>query len=179
MKRWRQTIATLVAVAAAGALVWFVPHFHRWTTGGYWAMVGLLIVAGLLIGLSQLRGQAASRASFLTAFLPVLVAAGWVLLVSQPRTGWIRDHVLTWSRSLEIDHAVHNLGEHVAVLAFGLGVVLGSVFEPTLLRRRPRIDTAVAAPPAAGHPLAEEPATPTPGGEEVENDERTLVAPRV
>ena len=178
MKRWQQTIATLVTVAAAGALVWFVPHFHRWTTGGYWAMIGLLIVAGLLIGLSQLRGQAASRASFLTAFLPVLVAAGWVILASQPRTSWVRDHVLGWSRSLDIDHAVHNLGEHVAVLALGLGVVLGSSFESKLLRRRATIDTATAPPPGAGQPLAGEPALPTPDGEEVAADERTLIAPR-
>jgi hypothetical protein len=64
-----------------------------------------------------------------------------------------------------IDHAVHNLGEHVAVLAFGLGVVFGVTFEPKMVRRRPKkadvTPTAAAAapspPPVAADPVVEEP----------------------
>ena len=180
MRRWRQTVATLLGAAAAGCLFWFVPHFHRWTTGGYWAMIGLVLVAGVLVGLSQLRRQETSAASFLAACLPVVVAAGWVILAAQPQSNWVRDHVRTWSGSLGIDHAVHNLGEHVALLAFGLGVVLGLTFEPKLLRRRERkADTVtVAVPPLAVAPTAEETAILPPAAEEVDPDEPRLTAPR-
>ena len=181
MRPWRQTLATLVAAGVAGLLLWFLPHFDRWSTGGYWSMIGVLVAAGLLIGLSQFRNRESSRASFLTAVLPVLVAGGWVVLAAQSRPNWIRDHVLTWSGSLGIDHPVHNLGEHVAPLAFGVGIILGLSFEPAMLRRRaPKIDTTTAAAPSTVTPVAGEPlilaASPA---EEVEADEQRLTAPRV
>jgi len=129
-------VTTLFAAAVAGLLLWFAPHFHRWTTGGYWGVIGLLTVAGLLVGLSQLHGRDGNPlASFLAAFVPVFVAAGWVILADQPHGDWVRDHVLSWSGDMGIVHAVDNLGEHVAVLAFGLGIVFGALFEPRMLRR--------------------------------------------
>ncbi len=148
MRRWNRAFSTLVAAAAAGFLLWYVPHFDRWSTSGYWAVMGLMVVAGALIGFSQLHARDGNpRASFLLAFLPVLVAAGWVILAAQPEANWIRDHVVEWSGDLHIDHAVANLAEHVAVLAFGLGVIFGLTFEPAMLRRRAK--AAVVAPVAA------------------------------
>ena len=171
MRHWSRALTTLAAAAAAGFLLWFSPHFDRFSTGGYWGVMTLLAVAGVLVGLSQLHGRDGNpTASFLLAFLPVLVAAGWVILAAQPQGSWIRDHVLSWSGDLGIDHAVHNLGERVAVLAFGLGVVFGVSFEPKMVRRRKRVDvpfvavapTAAAAapspPPVAADPVDEEPA---------------------
>jgi hypothetical protein len=136
MGRWNRGLATLVAAAAAGFLIWFAPHFNRWTTGGYWGVIGLMALGGLLIGVSQLHGRDGNpTASFLLVFLPVLVATGWVILAAEPQGSWVRDHVLSWSGDIGIGHAVHNLGEHVAVLGIGLGVVFGLTFEPKMVRR--------------------------------------------
>jgi hypothetical protein len=163
VRRWNRALATLVAVAASGFLLWYVPHFNRWTTGGYWCVIALMAIAGALIGLSQVHAEGKTRRSFLFALLPVLIAAGWVILATQPRGSWIRDHVLSWSDDLGIDHAVRNLGEHVAVLAFGLGVVFGTTFEPKMLRRGPKKPAAIPAeappnePPAAADTVVEEP----------------------
>src|SRR4029077_18412090 len=108
----------------------------------------------------------------LLAFVPVLVAAGWVILAAQPRGSWTRDQVLSWSGDLGIKHAVHNLGERAAVLAFGLGVVFGVTFEPRMARRGAKrasaAPAAVAAapspPPVAAAPEVEEPAVEQPDG---------------
>ena len=159
MRRWNRALTTLVAAAAAGAVLWFVPHFDRWSTGGYWGVIALMALAGVLVGLSQLHGRDGNPvASFLFAFLPVLVAAGWVILASQPRSNWVRDHVGSWSGDLGIGHAVHNLGEHVSVVAFALGIVFGVTFEPAMIRRR---RTATVVEPVAEPsppPVADEPA---------------------
>src|ERR1700722_17443524 len=136
MRRWTRALVTLLAAAAAGFLLWFAPHFNGATTGGYWGVTAVIALAGLLLGLSQLHGRDGNpRASFLVAFLPVLLAAGWVILAAQPNGGWVRDHVLSWSGQIGIAHAVHNLGEHVVVLAFALGIVFGVTFEPAMARR--------------------------------------------
>jgi hypothetical protein len=184
MRHWNRALTTLAAAAAAGFLLWFAPHFHRWTTGGYWGVMALMAVAGVLIGLSQLHGRDGNpTASFLVAFLPVLVAAGWVILAAQPQGNWIRDHVLSWSGDMGIDHAVHNLGEHVAVLAFGLGVVFGVTFEPKMVRRGPKkadvapTAAAVPTPPVAADPVVEEPAAEEPAAPQAEAGEQRPAAP--
>jgi len=153
MRRWNRALATLAAAAAAGFVIWFAPHFDHWSTGGYWGVMDLMTAAGVLIGLSQLHGRDGNpTASFLIAFLPVLVAAGWVILAAQPHGGWIRAHVVSWSGDMGIDHAVHNLGEHVAVLAFGLGLVFGVTFEPKMVRRSSK-NAAAAPSPGAPDPI--------------------------
>lgn len=181
---------TLFAAVAAGFLVWFAPHFHRWTTGGYWGVIGLMTVAGVLVGVSQLHGRDGNPlASFLVVFAPVLIAVSWVIAAVQPQRDLVRNHVLSWSGDLGIAHAVHNLGEHVAVLAFGLGIVFGVTFELRMVRhgrKKAHVPVTlgvvasdvgsvpaslVKAGPAVAEPLAEphqadaaatvEPATPT------------------
>ncbi len=178
MGRWNRALATLVAAAAAGFLLWYVPHFDRWSTGGYWGVIGVVALAGLLVGLGQLHGRDGNPlASFLVAFLPVLVAAGWVILATQPHGGWIRDHVLEWSGDLGIADAVHNLGEHVVLLAFGIGVVFGLTFEPGMARRRrvpaevvpAETATAPSAPAVVDEPV--EPAAEEPAARQVETVE--------
>ena len=178
MRRWNRALTTLLAAAAAGCLLWFVPHFHRWTTGGYWGVMGLMALAGLLVGVSQLHGREGKPvASFLLAFLPVLVAAGWVILAAEPRGSWVRDHVLSWSDDLGIGHAVHNLGEHVSVLAFGLGVVFGVTFEPMMLRRRRAPRVAPAAPLLPPEPVVDEPVADEPVADDTQVVERETVPP--
>ncbi len=180
-------MATLAAGAAAGFLIWFAPHFHRWDTGGYWGVMGLMALAGVLLGLSQLHGRDGNpTASFLFAFLPVLVAAGWVVLAAQPEGNWIRDRVLSWSGEIGIGHAVHNLGEHVAVLAFGLGVVFGVTFEPTMARRGRKKAGLARTPMASGRspspvvadPGVREPVVEDSPAREAEVDEQGRVVPR-
>lgn len=171
MRRWNRALTTLLGAAAAGCLLWYVPHFHRWTTGGYWGVIGLMVLAGLLIGISQLHGRDGNPvASFLFASLPVLVAAGWVILAAQPRGSWLRDHVLSWSGDLGIGHAVHNLGEHVSVLAFGLGLIVGLTFEPAMLRRRQAVRVAPGAPLVPAETAYEEPVA----DERLDNDHEVV-----
>lgn len=167
MRNWIRALTTLLGATAAGALLWYVPHFNRWTTGGYWGVMALMAAAGVVIGVSQLHGRDGSpRASFIISFVPVFVAAGWVLLASQPRGGWLRDHTRDWGDDLGIGHAVQNLGHHVAVVAFGLGVIFGLTFELRMLRRRPRAaDLAPLALPAVASP---EPAVAEPTVDELE-----------
>ena len=153
MRHWTRALSTLVAAAVAGFLLWYVPHFDRWHTGGYWGVIGLMAAGGVVIGFSQLHGRDGNpRSSFLIAFLPVLVAAGWVILAAQPRGSWVRDHVLSWSGDLGIEHAVRNLAEHVAVLAFGLGLVFGVTFEPGMLTRARQAGESPGPPPADAQP---------------------------
>lgn len=148
VRHWNRALATLLAAAAAGFLVWFTPHFNRWSTGGYWGVIAVVTLAGVLIGLSQLHGRDGNpTASFLLAFVPVLVAAGWVILAGEPRGDWVRDHVVSWSGDIGIGHAIHNLTEHVAVLAFGLGAVFGVTFEPKMLRRSSRSPNVIIGAP--------------------------------
>lgn len=161
MREWGRALGTLLAVAVAGALLWYVPHFNRWTAGGYWAVMTLMAAAGAVIGFSQLRGSGGSpTARFVVVFLPVAVVTGWVLVASQPRGNWFRDHVREWSGDLGIDGVVDNLDNHVAVVAFGLGVIFGVRFDPRLLRRRrkPAVTAAVGKAPVVATPAA------TPGG---------------
>lgn len=162
-----RAVMTLAASAAAGFVLWYVPHFNRWTTGGYWGVIALMSAAGLLLGASRFHAHDRSRFGFLVAFLPVLVAAGWVILASQPQANWVRDYVLSWSSDMTIGDVVHNLGEHVAVVAFGLGVVFGHTFELGMLRRRPtnmelRPATVAVTPGSAAPPAAAGGAEPEP-----------------
>lgn len=186
MRHWNRALTTLAAAAAAGFLFWFAPHFHRWTTGGYWGVMALMAVAGVLFGLSQLHGRDGNpTASFLVVFLPVLTAAGWVILAAQPHGNWVRAHVLSWSGDLGIDHAVHNLGEHVAVLAFGLGIVFGLTFEPKMVRRgRKKADLAPTAaavapspPGVAADPVEAEPEVEESAGQQAEANEQRPAPP--
>jgi hypothetical protein len=66
-----------------------------------------------------------SPSTFALAFLPVLVCVGWILLASQPGSGWEEGRIHSWSNSLGILGAVHSIGLWRGVLAFGFGVVLG------------------------------------------------------
>jgi hypothetical protein len=129
-------VATLVGAGIAGGLIWLSTQIGQGSTGGYWAAMGILAGAGLVMALSQLAGgwtkwgtPRISAGVFLIGFLPVLVAAGWVLLAGQPGSNWFQRHVDSWSGSIAIDGPVHDLRSVIAVVAFGLGLVLGLTFD--------------------------------------------------
>jgi hypothetical protein len=154
---------TLLAATAAGFLVWLATQVDESTNGGYWSVYGLIAAAGLVMAFSQILGgwtkwgwPRLSFNVFLLAFVPVLVAAGWVLLTAQPDPNWFRGHVRGWSSNLSIQGLVHDLGEYPAVLAFGIGLVLGFTFDTSgpaaygpfgRRRRAATIPAGGAAPP--------------------------------
>jgi len=149
---------TLLAAAVAGLLVWLATQVNDHTTGGYWAVYGLIAGAGLVMALSQLLGgwtkwgmPRLSINVFLLAFIPTLIAAGWVVVAHQPHPNWFRNHVLNWSSDISILTLVRDLAEYVSLLAFGIGLVFGYSFDTTgpaeRLGRRRR---AAAGPADAG-----------------------------
>jgi hypothetical protein len=93
---------------------------------------------------------------FLLAFVPVLIAAGWVLVGAQPHGNWFRDHVRSWSDDLSIGGVVRDLTQYAAVLGFGVGLVFGFTFDTSgpsaygpfgRRRRAASIPAGGAAPP--------------------------------
>ena len=129
---------TLICAAVAGFLIWLATQVSDSSNGGYWGVYGLIAAAGLVMALSQLLGgwtkwgwPRLSVNVFLIAFIPVLIAAGWVLLATQPDPNWFRDHIRSWTGDIGITGLVGDLGEYVSVLAFGLGLVFGFTFDTT------------------------------------------------
>jgi hypothetical protein len=131
---------TLVGAAAAGVLLWIaaniVPSDRTLSASGHWAIAGLVAAAGLTMAFSQLLGgwtkwgwPRLSLNVFLLAFVPVLIAGGWVLVAGQPHGNWFRNHVGSWSQDLSIDGLVRDLTQYAAVLGFGIGLVFGFTFD--------------------------------------------------
>ena len=164
MYRASRVVGTLAAAAVAGVLLWAATYFQRGETYGYWAAYGLVAAAGLVFALAQIRGRTGNPPLMLMlVFLPVLVAAGWVLLAMQPHGNTFRAHVLNWSSDIGIRDVVHDLGTWLGVLAFGIGYTLGLVAEPAPARvveeepaARPR---PAMAPGAYDRTAADEPTT--------------------
>jgi hypothetical protein len=129
---------TLICAAVAGLLIWLATQVSDSSNGGYWGVYGLIAAAGLVMAFSQILGgwtkwgwPRLSVNVFLIGFLPVLVAAGWVLLATQPDANWLRDHIRSWTGDIGLTGLVGDLGEYVSVLAFGLGLVFGFTFDTT------------------------------------------------
>ncbi|HEY2328017.1 MAG TPA: hypothetical protein VGH52_11090 [Gaiellaceae bacterium] len=160
MTGWNRAVATLVGAGVAGFLLWLAAQIGRASTGGYWAAYGIVAGAGLVLALTQLRGRGGNPpGTFLLAFLPVLICAGWVLLATQPHGDWFRNHVLSWSGDIGIRSVVTDIGTWVGVLAFGIGYVFGTVLEPSFIGRRERVvptPTPMHEPAAANEPTAAE-----------------------
>jgi hypothetical protein len=126
-----RAVATLGAVLVGGVLLWLATHMERGENYGYWEAYGIVAAAGLVFGLAQIRGRRGNPPlMFALAFLPVLIAAGWVLLAMQPQGNWFRAHTLSWSETAGIEYVVKALGTWVGVLAFGIGYTLGLTLEP-------------------------------------------------
>lgn len=129
---------TLICAAVAGFLIWLATQVSDGSNGGYWGIYGLIAAAGLVMAFSQLLGgwtkwgwPRLSVNVFLIGFIPVLIAAGWVLLATQPDPNWFRDHIRSWTDDIGINGLVGDLGQYVSLLAFGLGLVFGFTFDTT------------------------------------------------
>jgi hypothetical protein len=142
---------TLLAAAVAGFLIWLASQFSNHHEGGYWAIMGLLAGAGLVMALSQLLGgwtkwgwPRLSLSVFLFAFVPVAIVCLWVIVAGEPHNAWLHRHVLAWSNDIHVRGLVNDVMKYIPVFAFGTGLVFGLTFDTTgpVARRRP------AGPPA-------------------------------
>jgi hypothetical protein len=134
---------TLIAAAAAGLLIWLATQLNNGHQAGYWGIIGLMAAAGLIMAWSQILGgwtkwgwPRLSATVFLVAFIPVAVAALWVILAGEPNGGWFHNHVMSWTRDLHISGLVTDLLHYIPVLAFGAGLVFGFSFDTTGPRAR-------------------------------------------
>ena len=128
----------VVFSAAAGFLIWLAAQIGNDQIGGYWARVGLVAGAGLLMALSQLLGgwtkwgwPRLSLAVFVTAFIPVAIVSLWIILAGEPGSGWFHNHVMSWSRGIHVSGLVTDFLYYIPVLAFGTGLVFGFSFDTT------------------------------------------------
>jgi hypothetical protein len=158
-------VFTVAGAGIAGLLIWISTQIGEGTTGGYWAVYGIVAGAGLTMALSQLFGgwtkwgwpQISARV-FLIGFLPVLVAAGWVLLSGQPDANWFQVHTVRWSGHAGIGGIVDDLRQYLGVLAFGLGLVFGFTFDTT----GPIVKPEAAPLPPDEEDVADDEQPPTP-----------------
>lgn len=155
--------ATLIGVAVAGFLLWLATQVGDASTGGYWARYGIVAGAGLVLALSQLLGgwtkwgmPRLARPVFLFAFVPALIAGGWILLFHQPHANWFARHATSWSGDLGIGGFVDDLGSMLAALALGLGLVFGFSFDTTGPQRREVPVEAAIDDQAADEPISAE-----------------------
>jgi hypothetical protein len=152
-------VATLLGVAVAGVLTWLAADtfddgavFENDDIARYWAVVGVLAAAGLVMALSQLLGgwtkwgrPRISASVFLLAFVPALVVGGWVLVYLHPGGGWLPDNVRDWSDDLGIENVVEDLRVFFPAIAFALGLVFGLIFDtsgPRVVSTEPARTTA-------------------------------------
>jgi hypothetical protein len=153
-------LTTLVAAGAAGLLLWVATRVGQPTTGRFWAEMGIVAGAGLVLTLSQVLGGwtkglrlRISPSTFALAFLPVLVCVGWILMATQPGHGWYRGTIVSWSSDIGLLGLIHDIALWHGVLAFGFGLVFGLSFDTV-----PELAEAPAAG-AVDRRAADEPVT--------------------
>jgi hypothetical protein len=173
---------TLIGAAIAGVLIWLATQSNGGTNGSYWTIVGLLAAAGLTMAFSQILGgwtkwgwPRISGSVFLVAFIPVLIAAGWVILAGQTVPNWFSRHATSWAGDIGLGGLLGDMLKTIPVLAFGTGLVFGLTFDTTGPRARTVVDdgetvrpipadavgTTTADPRAADEPLTAERETTT------------------
>jgi hypothetical protein len=151
-----------LAAGVVGLLLWVATRVGTQTDKRYWAAMAIVAGAGLVLALAHVLGGwtsglrlRLSPATFVLAFVPVLICAGWILVATQPGHGWQEGHLTGWDHSAGLTGLVHDLGLWHGVLAFGLGLVFGfsldSVPAPVAAgpepigRRGPAADEPVSA----------------------------------
>ena len=160
-------LTTVAAAGAAGVLLWVATLVGQHTDGRFWAEMGIVAGAGLVMTLSQVVGGwtkglrlRVSPGTFLLAFVPVLVVAGWIVMASQPGHGWYEGTIVSWSRHAGLLGLVHDLALWHGVLAFGFGLVLGLSFDTVPAAAAPApaeltVPVPAAVPPVDGRTASE------------------------
>ncbi len=138
---------TVIGAAIAGVLIWLATQSSGSTNGGYWTIVGLLAAAGLTMAFSQILGgwtkwgwPRLSAGVFLVGFIPVLIAAGWVILAGQTVPNWFSRHATSWAGDIGLGGLLGDMLKTIPVLAFGVGLVFGLTFDTTGPRTRTAVD---------------------------------------
>ena len=146
---------TLALVAGlAGLGLWGAAQVGTQTAGRFWLAMAVVAAAGFLLALATHVGTwtkglrlRMSPTTFIVAFLPVLVCVVWILLASQPGSGWQEERIHLWSSSIGILGIVHSVGLWRGVLAFGFGVMLALSFDG--VPEPAPVDSVVADEPVA------------------------------
>lgn len=148
-------LTTVAAAGGAGVLLWVATLVGQRTDGRFWAEMGIVAGAGLVLAVSQVIGGwtkglrlRMSPGTFLLAFLPVLIVVGWIMMASQPGHGWYEGTFVSWSRHAGILGLVHDLALWHGALALGFGLVLGLSFD-TVPAMAPATEPMAAPIPAA------------------------------
>ncbi len=125
-----------LAAGVAGLLLYVAAQVGQQSTGRFWEEMGLVAAAGLVLALAPVVGGwtsglslVPSRGTLLLGFLPTLVIVGWILLGTQPGNGWHEGTIVSWSSDLSLMGVIQPLALWHGVLAFGLGLVLGSCLD--------------------------------------------------
>ena len=125
-----------LAAGVAGLLLYVAARVGQQSTGRFWAEMGLVAAAGLVLALAPVLGSwtsgldlRLSRATLALGLLPTFVIVGWILLATQPGNGWAEGTIVSWSTDLGLMRVVHSLALWHGVLAFGFGLVLGLSFD--------------------------------------------------
>jgi MFS family permease len=156
-----RAVTTLMGAALAGLLVWLAADafdeggiFEADESGRYWATVGLLAAAGLVMALSQLFGGWTKWGSprlsvpvFLVGFVPALIAGLWLLFYVDPGDYWLANKIRDWSNDVGIEHLAQDVGSLFPAVAFALGLLLGLTLD-TSGPRVPSTEPEVTAPQA-------------------------------
>ncbi len=166
-------LTTLAAAGAAGVLLWAATLVGQRTDGRFWAEIGIVAGAGLVMAISQVIGGwtkglrlRMSAGTFFIAFVPVLIVVGWILMASQPGHGWYEGTIVSWSKNASLMGLIHDLALWHGVLAFGFGLVLGMSF-----------DTVPALAPAPAPAAGPGPVSRTVASEPVTAERREVSTP--
>ena len=152
-----------LAAGIAGLLLYVAAQVGQQSTGRFWEEMGLVTAAGLVLALAPVLGGwtsglrlVLSRATLLLGLLPTLVIVGWILLATQPGNGWHEGTIVSWTHDLSLMGIVQPLALWHGVLAFGLGLVLGSCLDAVPVPVPAAVATTAEETAVADEPLVAE-----------------------
>jgi hypothetical protein len=155
-----------LAAALAGLALWGASEVGTQTTGRFWIAMTIVASGGLVLALASHIGtwtkglrMRISPSTFTIAFLPVLVCVGWILVATQPGSGWQEGRLDHWSNSIGILGLVKSVALWHGVLAFGFGLVLGLCFDGVPAPAVEEAPPYAGEAPVADRPPADEPVT--------------------
>jgi hypothetical protein len=140
-----------LAAGLSGLLLYLATLVGQQTTVRFWEEMGIVAGAGLVLALAPVLGGWSSGlrlrfspGTFLLGFLPVLIVVGWILMATQPGSGWHEGTVVSWSHSMGLMGLIHDLALWHGVLALGFGLVLGTTLDAVPVAMVAPVPVAVA-----------------------------------